>query len=76
LEYTQRIKAADVIANYTELIADFRKEGDSTFRRFNVPKDQLIQHYVETIEEVIRIWPTHPLRNDLDFHISEIRGMY
>ncbi len=70
------VKSADVIANCTELLADFRKEGDSTFRRFNVPKDHLIQHYVETIEELIRLWPDHPLRKDLDFHLSEVRGMY
>lgn len=70
------VKASDVIANCTELIADFRKEGESTFRRFNVPKEHLIQHYVETIEEIIKIWPKHPLRTDLDYHLSEIRGMY
>ena len=70
------VKAADVIANCTELIADFRKEGESTFRRFNVPKEHLIQHYVETIEELIRVWPKHPLRKDLEYHLSEIRGMY
>ena len=70
------VKAADVIANCTELIADFRKEGESTFRRFNVPKEHLIQHYVETIEEIIKLWSDHPLRTDLDYHLSEIRGMY
>ncbi len=70
------VKGADVIANCTELIADFKKEGESTFRRFNVPKEHLIEHYVETIEELVRIWPTHPLRTDLDYHLSEIRGMY
>lgn len=70
------VKAADVISNCTELIADFQKDGDSTFRRFNVPKEHLIQHYVETIEEIVRVWPTHPLRSDLDYHLSEIRGMY
>jgi (p)ppGpp synthase/HD superfamily hydrolase len=70
------VKAADVIANCTELIADFRKEGENTFRRFNVPKEDLIQHYVETIEEIVRLWPAHPLRSDLDYHLSEIRGMY
>jgi len=70
------VKSADVIANCTELIADFRKEGESTFRRFNVPKEDLIQHYVETIEEIIRIWPANPLGSDLDYHLSEIRGMY
>jgi (p)ppGpp synthase/HD superfamily hydrolase len=70
------VKAADVIANCTELIADFRKEGENTFRRFNVPKEDLIHHYVETIEEIVRIWPSHPLRSDLDYHVSEIRGMY
>jgi (p)ppGpp synthase/HD superfamily hydrolase len=70
------VKGADVIANCTELVADFRKEGDNTFRRFNVPKELLIEHYVEVIEEIIKRWPTHPLRDDLDYHLSEIRAMY
>lgn len=70
------VKAADVIANCTELIADFRKEGESTFRRFNVPKDHLIQHYVETIEEILNLCPKHPLYKDLEYHLAEIRGMY
>ena len=70
------VKAADVIANCTELIADFRKEGDYTFRRFNVPKDLLIEHYVEIIENIIKSWPGNPLRNDLDYHLSEIRAMF
>lgn len=70
------VKAADTIANCTELLADFRKEGDNTFRRFNVPKELLIEHYVEVIETIIKRWPEHPLRSDLDFHLSEIRGMF
>ncbi len=70
------VKAADVIANCAELIADFRKEGESTFRRFNVPKDHLIQHYVETIEELLNLWPKHPLHKDLEYYLAEIRAMY
>ncbi len=70
------VKAADTIANCTELLADFRKEGDSTFRRFEVPKDQLIEHYINVIEAIIEKWPQHPLRDDLEYHLSEIRGMY
>src|SRR3989344_2635165 len=53
------IKAADTIANCTELISDFRREGDDTFRRFNVPKEHLIEHYVEIIEAIKKTWPSH-----------------
>lgn len=70
------IKAADTIANCTELLADFRKEGDNTFRRFNVPKENLIEHYVDVIEAIVKRWPRNPLRSDLDYHLSEIRGMF
>lgn len=70
------IKAADTVANCTELISDFRREGDDTFRRFNVPKENLIEHYVEIIEAIKKAWPTHPLRSDLDYHVSELRAMF
>ncbi|MFA6077432.1 MAG: HD domain-containing protein [Candidatus Paceibacterota bacterium] len=70
------IKAADTVANCTELISDFRREGDDTFRRFNVPKENLIEHYVEIIEAIKKAWPNHPLRSDLDYHLSELRAMY
>lgn len=70
------IKAADTIANCTELISDFRREGDDTFRRFNVPKEHLIEHYVEIIEAIKKTWPSHPLRSDLDYHLSELRAMF
>lgn len=70
------IKAADTIANCTELISDFRREGDDTFRRFNVPKEHLIEHYVEIIEAIKKSWPSHPLRSDLDYHLSELRAMF
>jgi len=69
------IKAADTIANCTELIADFRREGDDTFRRFNVPKENLVEHYVEVIEAIRKAWPSHPLRSDLDYHAAELRLM-
>ena len=70
------IKAADTVANCTELISDFRREGDDTFHRFNVPKENLIGHYVEIIEEIQKAWPAHPLRKDLDYHASELRAMF
>jgi len=70
------IKAADTIANCTELISDFRREGDDTFRRFNVPKEHLIEHYVEIIEAIKKTWPSHPLKSDLDYHLSELRAMF
>lgn len=69
------IKAADTIANCTELISDFRREGDDTFRRFNVPKENLVEHYVEAIEAIRKAWPRHPLRSDLDYHAAELRSM-
>lgn len=70
------IKAADTVANCTELISDFRREGDETFRRFNVPKENLVEHYVEIIEAIKKAWPTHPLQSDLDYHLSELRSMF
>lgn len=69
------VKAADVIANCTELIVDYKKESDSTFKRFGVSKGIFIQHYIEIIEELVKVWSKNPLRKDLDYHLEEIRGM-
>ncbi len=34
------LKSADVLANGTEIIADYRKESDLIFKRFNAPKQK------------------------------------
>lgn len=64
------LKSADVLANASELIDDYEREGDLTFKRFHVPKARMIGHYLEATQALINKWPKSPLKDDL----QEIRG--
>jgi len=59
------VKSADIVANATELIKDFQKEGDKTFSRFNAPKDKALAMYDRVITSILQVWPENPLGDDL-----------
>ncbi|MBP6924246.1 MAG: HD domain-containing protein [Candidatus Pacebacteria bacterium] len=59
------LKSGDVISNTTELLSDFERDGNATFKRFNAPKAQLIEHAQEVIATIISAWPENPLADDL-----------
>ena len=39
------VKSADVISNVSEILDDYKREGEATFTRFNAPKADLITNY-------------------------------
>jgi hypothetical protein len=59
------LKSADIINNETELLADYEKEGNQTFSRFNAPKEKLIDYKLRLISAVVQRWPDNPLKDDL-----------
>lgn len=59
------LKSADVISNTTELIQDYKQEGDETFLRFSAPKAQLIEHTELVIKTILDAWPENSLAEDL-----------
>lgn len=62
------VKSADIVANATELIKDFQKEGDKTFDRFNMPppkKEKALASYDRVITSILQVWPENPLGDDL-----------
>ena len=59
------VKSADIISNATELIEDYRDGGETTFTRFNAPKEKILQHYLRAIDAIIERWPHNPLADDL-----------
>jgi hypothetical protein len=59
------VKSADVLANGTELIADYKAEGDVVFNRFNAPKELIIENQLTVISAILTRWPDTPLRADL-----------
>lgn len=61
------LKSADIIANTSELIDDFRVEGVTTFERFNAPKGKIIGHYISMINAIMIKMPENPLFEDLTY---------
>jgi len=59
------VKSGDVISNNTELIADYNRDGEVTFERFNAPKEETIPHTLEVIKAITNSWDSNPLTQDL-----------
>ncbi len=67
------VKSADIISNLTELLDDYKKEGEQIFLRFNAPKDKKIRHSLETITAIIDRWPDSPLVQNLRSLADELQ---
>jgi len=59
------VKSGDVISNNTELIADYARDGEATFDRFNAPKEETIPHTLSVIKAILNSWNNNPLEEDL-----------
>jgi (p)ppGpp synthase/HD superfamily hydrolase len=59
------VKSGDVISNNTELIADFERDAEATFKRFNAPKEETIPHTRVVIKTIRDAWEDNPLSDDL-----------
>lgn len=59
------LKSADVISNITELVNDYKQDGDITFTRFNGPKAVLITHALHVIEAILTSSDNNPIKGDL-----------
>jgi hypothetical protein len=69
------LKSADVVANLTELVDDYEKDGDKIFERFNAPKQKSLLHHLRVIQTIITRWPKNPLASDLSFLAHKLRMM-
>lgn len=59
------VKSADILSNASEIIDDYKKDGESTFSRFNAPKEKILGHYQHAIAAILEQWPENPLADDL-----------
>ena len=66
------VKSADVISNISELIDDHKKYGEDVFKRFNAPKENIIQNQLKVISALVNHWPESPLAWDLKFLASDL----
>lgn len=69
------VKSGDVISNNTELIADYARDGETTFERFNAPKEETIPHTRAVIRVIRDAWEDNPLSNDLWVISNKLGGI-
>ncbi|MCE9517398.1 HD domain-containing protein [Candidatus Nomurabacteria bacterium] len=69
------LKSADIIANTSELLDDYKKEGKETFKRFNAPKERILKGYMESIDALLKKWSESPLVNDLENILEGIKSI-
>ena len=67
------VKSADIISNASELVDDYRREGEEVFARFNAPKEKILKHYFEAINAIVGKWEESPLAEDLKSLASELQ---
>ena len=68
------VKSADVISNASEIIADYEKDGEKIFARFNAPKEKMLRHHLETITAIRDRWEGNPLVWTLRMLASDIQS--
>ncbi len=69
------VKSADLIANVSDTIADYQREGEAIFAKFNAPKEKTIKSRVDTITALLARWPESPLAEDLKGLLEGIQKM-
>jgi hypothetical protein len=69
------LKSADVVANLSELVDDYEKDGDKVFERFNAPKEKSLLHHLRVIQTIISKWPENSLKSDLGYLAYQLRMM-
>ena len=69
------VKSADVIANTSEILADFETNGNEVFERFSASKADTLRHYQGVIAALLEREPESPLAEDLRFLSEKLAGL-
>jgi len=69
------LKSGDVINNLGELLDDYAKEGEATWKRFNAPKDKLLANSLQVTVALRAKWPASPLAADLRVIEKRLEGI-
>ncbi len=67
---TLLVKSADVIANVSEILCDFKRDGMAIFSGFNAAADKVVWHYREVMEAILTEWSENPFANGLEALIA------
>lgn len=66
------VKAADVLANSTELLNDYQHHGREIFTRFSAPAEKVIWYYLTASAAILKKSPGIPFFEDLKKNVSEL----
>lgn len=70
------VKSADLLHNLTDIIEDYRKEGEEIFKIFHAPKKMQLERYKELICAIEKAWKENPLLPELRKALSEIERLW
>jgi (p)ppGpp synthase/HD superfamily hydrolase len=70
------VKSADQLHNMTDLIEDYKKEGDKMFEKFNATKEKQLERYKILVPTIEKTWPENPLLPDLKEALREIERLW
>jgi len=70
------VKSADVLHNLEDQIADYQKEGDAMFERFNAPKKAQLERYEKLITAIGKKWPLNPLLGKLEVNLAVVKQLW
>jgi (p)ppGpp synthase/HD superfamily hydrolase len=59
------LKSADLISNTREIIADYEKDGDDMFSKFNASKEKILGAYIDAMNMILNVWREVPTAEDL-----------
>jgi len=69
------VKSADILSNASELLDDYKREGEAVFARFNAPKEKILKHYFAAISAILEKWSESPLAEDLQELSKQLQGL-
>jgi (p)ppGpp synthase/HD superfamily hydrolase len=62
---TLLLKSADVVANMSELVQDYYRDGNGIFEFFNASREEVLENKIKLISVILAKWQDNPLGSDL-----------
>lgn len=70
------VKSADVLHNMRDQLADYLKEGDAMFERFNASKELQLERYRKLVTALHDAWDANPLLPEIKQAFEEINRLW
>ncbi len=59
------VKTGDVVANLSELVDDYLRNGDSIFSSFNAPKEKKLNNDLNVLNAILERWSDNPFKGKI-----------